>query len=333
MRGAQNELSSAGASGEARPGGVEVDQLNIWVLVDNYYDTNRAEGKNTLRYRVVPGKSIHAEHGLSYYIQTVVDGKTSTCMFDYGLDATGVLNNMDLLGLDVGNVNAFGLSHGHYDHYSSAVEIFRRNQSRIAPGTPFYAGAEAFARRYSLRPNTTEHADLGQLSKEDIEALGLKVVEVSRPTQIIPGAYLTGNIDRVTPYEKVPSTMLVKREGELEQDDFRGEQALFFKVKGRGLVILSGCAHAGIVNTVKQARKLTGMDKVHAVMGGFHLINTKPEVIDSTVGEIKKMSPDHVIPTHCTGFEATVAFSRAFPDAFTLNTVGTRYRFESGEIA
>ena len=305
----------------------EVDKLTVWVLTDNYYDVNRQEAKITKRYRAVSGKSIHAEHGLSFFLETVIDGKTSACMFDYGLDPLGVMNNIALLGLDIGKANAFSLSHGHWDHFTAAVSILRQNQSRIPGRTPFYVGEEVFARRYSLRPGTTEFADLGQLRKEDIEALGLEVVEVKNPLQIIPGVYISGNIKRVTSYEKVPPTLLVKRGEKPEPDDFRGEQALFFKVKGKGLVVLSGCAHAGIVNTVKHAQKIAGTDKIHAVMGGFHLINAKPEVIQNTVADIKAMKPDYIVPTHCTGFEAAVAFSREMLNEFILNTAGTQYTF------
>ena len=168
----------AAAMAQGTPRVTEVDKVTIWVLTDNYYDALRPDSKITKRYRVVPGKSIHAEHGLAYYLETVVNGKISACMFDYGLDPVGVLNNVTMLGLDLGKANAFSLSHGHFDHFMSAVSLLKQNQSRIARGTPFYVGEEAFARRYSLRPGTTEAADLGQLRKEDIEALGLKVVEV-----------------------------------------------------------------------------------------------------------------------------------------------------------
>ena len=306
---------------------IEVDKVTVWVLTDNYYDALRPDSKITKRYRVTPGKSIHAEHGLAYYMETVVDGKTSACMFDYGLDSSGVMNNIALLGLDLGKANAFSLSHGHFDHFLGAVSILKQSQSRIAAGTPFYVGEEAFARRYSLRPGTTEAADLGQLKKEDIEALGLKVVEVKKPVQISPGTYVSGNIERVTTYEKVPPSLLIKRGEKPEPDDFRGEQAVFFNVKGKGLVVLSGCAHAGIVNTVKHAQKITGIDKIHAVMGGFHLINAKPEIIQNTVADIKAMKPDYIVPTHCTGFEAIVAFGKEMPNEFILNTAGTRYIF------
>jgi 7,8-dihydropterin-6-yl-methyl-4-(beta-D-ribofuranosyl)aminobenzene 5'-phosphate synthase len=248
-------------------------------------------------------------------------------MFDYGHDAVGVMNNITLLGLDIGKTSAFSLSHGHWDHFMAAVNILKQNQPRIAGGTPFYVGEEAFLRRYSLRPGTTDAADLGQLRKEDIESLGLKVVEVKEPTQIIPGAYFTGNVERVTAYEKVSPSLLVKRGEKPEPDDFRGEQALFFNVKGKGLVVISGCAHTGIVNTVKHAQKVAGTDKVHAVMGGCHVANAKPEIIQNTVADIKAMKPDYIVPMHCTGFEAIVAFANEMPSEFTINTAGTRYTF------
>jgi 7,8-dihydropterin-6-yl-methyl-4-(beta-D-ribofuranosyl)aminobenzene 5'-phosphate synthase len=305
----------------------EVDKLTIWVVADNYYDPLRLDTKITKRFRSVPGKSFHAEWGLAYYVETIVDGKASTCMFDYGSEPTGVINNISLLGIDIGKTNAFGLSHGHWDHYLTATSIFKHHQSQIAAGTPFYVGEEAFARRYSLRPGRTEPDDIGQLQRSDIEALGLKVVEVKSSTQIIPGAFFTGNIERVTSYEKIPPTYLIKRGEKPELDDFRGEQALFFNVKGKGLVVISGCSHAGIVNTVKQAQKVAATDKVHAIMGGFHLVNAKPEIIQNTISDIKAMKPDYIVPTHCTGFEATVAFSKEMPDAFALNTAGTKYTF------
>jgi 7,8-dihydropterin-6-yl-methyl-4-(beta-D-ribofuranosyl)aminobenzene 5'-phosphate synthase len=324
---AAGEALSTGAMAETATGITGVDKLTIWILADNYYDTNEPDTKITKRYRSVAGKSIHAQHGLSYYIETVTAGKTSSCMFDFGLDPADVMGNIALLGLDIGKTNAFSLSHGHYDHYTGAVSILKQNQSKIAPGTPFYVGEEAFNRRYTLRPGATEPTDLGQLSKEDIEALGVKVIELTTPTEIIPGAYSTGKIERITSYEKVPASQQIKRGDKIESDIFQGEQALFFNVKGKGLVVLSGCAHCGIVNTVKHAQKIADIEKVHAIMGGFHLIVAKPALIQSTVADIKAMKPDHIVGTHCTGFRALVALSREMPEAFTINTAGTKYTF------
>ena len=307
----------------------EVDTVRIWILTDNYYDALRSDNKVAKRYRVTAGESIHAEHGLAYFLETVIDGKTSTCMFDFGLDPIGVIKNAKLLKIDLGRADAFVLSHGHFDHWSGAIVILKQNNGRTERGTQFYVGEEAFLHRYSRRTGNDELMDIGQLDRQAIQESGVRVTEVKMPTQIIPGCYCTGKIERVTEYESVPPGLLVERDGKIQPDDFRGEQALFFEVKGKGLVVLSGCAHAGIVNTVKQAQRVSGIKKVHAVLGGFHLINAKPEIIQNTVTEIKEIGPDFIAPAHCTGFEAIVAFSQAMPEEFILNTAGTQYTFSA----
>jgi 7,8-dihydropterin-6-yl-methyl-4-(beta-D-ribofuranosyl)aminobenzene 5'-phosphate synthase len=174
---------------------------------------------------------------------------------------------------------------------------------------------------------TDELMDIGQLNRQAIQESGVHVTEVETPTQIIPGCYCTGKIERVTEYEIVPPSLLLERDDKIQPDDFRGEQALFFNIRGKGLVVLSGCAHAGIVNTIKQCQRVSGIKKVHAVLGGFHLINAKPEIIQNTVADIKEIGPDFIAPAHCTGFEAIVAFSRAMPEEFILNTAGIQYTF------
>jgi len=189
----------------------EVDQVRVWVITDNYYDALRQDSSIAKRHRVVPGTSIHAEHGLAYFVETLIDGQASSCMFDFGLDPNGILNNIGLLELDLGKANAFALSHGHFDHWSGAVEILKQNRARIARNTPFYVGEVAFLHRYSLSPGTSEIVDIGQFDRRDIEAMGLKVVEINEPTQVIPGVYSTGRIERVTEHERMSSSLLVER--------------------------------------------------------------------------------------------------------------------------
>lgn len=307
----------------------EVDSVRVWILTDNYYDALRPDGPGVKRFRVAPGECMHAEHGLAYFVETVTGGRISRCMFDFGLDATGVMNNATLLGLDLAEADAYLLSHGHHDHWTGAAEILRRNSGRIPAGTPFYAGEEAFLHRYTRRSEAAETVDLSALNRASIEATGARVCEVKIPTAIVPGGYCTGFIQRTTEYESITPGMLVERNGRLESDDFRGEQALFFNVKGKGLVILSGCAHAGIVNAVKQAQRNSGIEKVEAILGGFHLINATPERIQRTIADIRAFSPRLVVPAHCTGFEALVAFSQALPRQFVLNTAGTEYTFSA----
>lgn len=305
----------------------EVDAVRIWFLTDNYYDALRPDTAVAHRYRTLPGYSIHAEHGLACYVETAGGGGAGACMFDFGLDPQGVSGNARLLGLDLGKVDAYVLSHGHHDHWGGAEEILGQNHASIAALTPFYAGEEAFCHRFSLRPGSSQPMDIGMLDRSAIEALGLKVCEIRTPAQIMPGGWSTGPITRSTDYERVPQSLLIMRHGQIVPDDFRGEQALFFNLKGKGLVILSGCAHVGIVNTIRHIQQISGIEKVHAVLGGLHLVNAHPDVLRQTLRDMQSIAPDYVVPAHCTGFEALVAFSREMPREFILNTAGTRYVF------
>ncbi len=132
--------------------------------------------------------------------------------------------------------------------------------------------------------------------KEDIEGLGVvKIVEIKDPTPIVPGVYLTGRIERVTDYEKADPRRWVKIGDNREPETFIGEQSVVLNLKGKGLVVLTGCAHVGVVNTVKHAQEITGVRKVHAIMGGFHLTGAKEELIRRTVADIKAMAPDYIM--------------------------------------
>ncbi len=316
-----------------------VEKLVITVITDNYYDTLRwnlfpPDFRLVKRYMIGPGSSIHAEHGLSYFIETWVDGRSHSMIFDYGLDYEGVSKNLGLLKIDLGTIEAMGLSHGHFDHWGTLLSLLKNNKDKIKKGTPLFVGEEAFSQRFAKLPegryDPSGLLDLGQLKREEIEGLDLvKVVEVKEPTMAMPGTLLTGQIERVTEYEKGSPVLMIKRGDKMEQDLFMGEQSLIFNVKGKGLVVLSSCAHAGIVNTVKHAKKITGVEKVHAILGGFHLVGAPPEKVQNTVADIKAINPDYIVPMHCTGWEAITAFEREMPKQFILNTAGTRYIFTS----
>jgi 7,8-dihydropterin-6-yl-methyl-4-(beta-D-ribofuranosyl)aminobenzene 5'-phosphate synthase len=298
----------------------EAEKITITIITDNYTETTRPSYKIANRYT---GKDLYAEHGLSCHIETVVDGRSHSLLFDFGPTFPGLSRNMDLLKIDLDKLEALALSHGHQDHCGGLVELLKSRREKIAKGIPLYVGEEAFAergvgKRVAHRPP----------KREDIEGLGfVKIVEIKDPTPIVSGAYLTGRIEKVTDYEKVDPGRWVKRGDNLEQDNFIGEQSVVLKLKGKGLVVLTGCAHVGVVNTVKHAQRMTGVGKVHAIMGGFHLTGAKEEIIQRTVADIKAMAPDYIMPMHCTGFEAMGAIAKEMPDQFILNTVGTKYVF------
>jgi len=309
----------------------EVEKLTITVVTDNYYDCLRWPDRIAKRTNVVvPGLTLHAEHGLIYYIETMLNGKTSTFMFDFGWDFQGVSRNLQLLDIDLSKLDALGVSHGHLDHHGNLIMLLKSNKARIKKGIPLYVGGETFSRRYVNFPPVYGPVaglnDLGQLNRDDLEGTKMvKIIEIKEPTPIVPGAYLTGDIKRVTDYEKGSPILFIKRGGKLVNDLFPGEQSVVFNVKGKGLVVLSSCAHAGIVNTVKHAQKMTGIEKVHAVMGGFHLVGAPPEKIRRTVADIKTIAPDYIVPMHCSGWEAITSFEREMPKQFVLNMAGTRY--------
>jgi 7,8-dihydropterin-6-yl-methyl-4-(beta-D-ribofuranosyl)aminobenzene 5'-phosphate synthase len=309
----------------------EIEKATIIIITDNYFDALRADSKITKRYRGHPKSSIydsnlHAEHGLACYVETVVDGKPHALMFDFGVDSQGVGRNIGLLGIDFKTLEALVLSHGHFDHWGAMTTLLKAQNEKVPQGIPLYVGEEAFLERFFQSPNAL--ISLEFLNRENIDSLGsVKIVQIKEPVAIIPGAYSSGRIDRVTEYEKIPPMFLVQRGDKKEQDNFIGEQALIMNVRGKGLVVLSGCAHTGIVNAVRHAQKTTGVEKVHAVLGGFHLTGAKPEAIQRTVADIKSIKPDYIAPMHCTGHEAIAAFEREMPEQFILNTAGTKYLF------
>ena len=306
------------------------DTAIVTVITDNYYDAVRQDASIGKTFKAGTGQTIFAEHGLSCVIETLKEGASGVFMFDYGQSPQVLMNNIEVLGIDISNLRAFSLSHGHLDHWGGLVPFLTTYSSHIKAGTPLYVGEEAFAHRFSLRPSGDDLHDLGTLDREGIESLEkIDIINVKEPTEIIPGAWLTGSIERLTTYEKVPPTLLVMREESIEEDDFRGELAVVCNVKGKGLLVISGCAHAGIINTVRYAQKITGIDKVHAVIGGFHLVNADTEIIWQTIADMQDIAPDYIIPMHCTGFEALTAFRDAMPEQFILNTAGTRYAFSS----
>jgi len=306
----------------------ESERIVITVIVDNLADTGRPDykiAKRLERIHSVFDNAPYAEHGLAYHIETVVNGQSHFCLFDYASDAAGTMKNMNLLKIDLKKVEALGLSHDHWDHQAALLGILRAKRNELRNGIPFYVGERFFVGEFQRRPDGNVISQLA-LNREEIEGLGfVKIVEIQEPTPIITGAYLPGKIEQVTDYEKIPPRFLTKKENEYVQETFPGEQAVVLNAKGKGLVVLSGCAHRGIVNTIKHAQKMTGIEKVHAVIGGFHLSGEKPERIQRTVADIKAIGPDYIVPTHCTGFEAITAFAQAMPNQFILNTAGTKY--------
>jgi len=308
-----------------------VDKIEILTLQDNYIEMT-AMDDNAIISRAVPLKegefraSILAEHGFSALVKTTAAGKTHTLLFDFGFSENGAAQNTKTLGVDMTAVEAIALSHGHSDHTGGMDKmtalIGRKN-------IPFVVHPSVFKSPRYLKVREEFKINFPKLTRERLEQAGLDVVEAKEPYPLLDRTILfLGEIPRSTDFEKgFPIAHFVENDVE-KWDAIEDDTSIVMNLKGKGLVILSGCAHAGIINTILYARKVTGIEKVHAVMGGFHLSGALFEpIIDRTAEELKKLAPRYVIPAHCTGRKAIIRIEKEMPDQFILNMAGTKLTF------
>jgi len=308
-----------------------VDRIEILTLQDNYIDM-MAFDNNAIVTRAIPLKegffrqSILSEHGFSAVVRTMGEEKTNTLLFDFGFSEEGAACNAQTLGVDLSLVDAVVLSHGHNDHTTGFDKLAAMIGTR---NIPFVVHPVVFrSPRYLKMPGDMK-IHFSPLEREKIAASGLKLVESTAPYLLLNETVLfLGEIPRKTDFEKGLPIAHYQEKGIEKWDPIEDDTSVVMHLKGRGLVVLSGCAHAGIVNTVHYAKKITGIDKVHVIMGGFHLSGKLFEgIIDRTIDELKKIDPDYLIPCHCTGRKAVMEIEKAMPEKFILNMAGTKMSF------
>jgi 7,8-dihydropterin-6-yl-methyl-4-(beta-D-ribofuranosyl)aminobenzene 5'-phosphate synthase len=306
----------------------EIDRVEITVLVDNYTDLLLLQGSKVVkRGAVLPPNAFLAEHGFSCLIKTAEGGEEHAFLMDVGISGTCLLNNADLLKVDLGKVEAVVLSHGHFDHFYALDKVL----GRLPKGIAVILHPEAFLnRRLNIAPLGVQ-VPLPSLEEAALQKAGTKIHKVREDSTLGEGhALVLGEIERVTEFEKGFPWAEAEVGGKWVKDPFPDDRGVAFRVKNKGLVVIGGCSHAGIINTVKHALKVSGAGKVHAVLGGFHLTGPLFDpIIKPTIEEMKKIGPDYIVPTHCTGWKAINEFAREMPDQFLLNCVGTTYVFES----
>ncbi len=308
----------------------EVDRVTITTLEDNYIDLLTMD-HNEVVARAMPLKgtefsnSIIAEHGFSSVVTTFKDGEQKSVLFDFGLSEDVAARNVEAVNCDLSHVQIAALSHGHMDHFGGMKALAEKLGKK---GLDLVLHPQAFQKCRFVEPIPGVKITLPVLTREYVEDAGFSINETAEPTLLLDGDVLfLGQIPRNTDFEK-GAPMFCEKDGEDVLDPLEDDTSLVVNVKGRGLVVLSGCAHSGIVNTVQHAVSTTGVKDIHAVMGGFHLSGPAGEpLIEPTVNAIKDMAPDYVIPTHCTGRTASMAFERAMPKAFILNMAGTTLTF------
>jgi len=340
-------IRAASAQGAQVPA---VERLVMTNVVDNLYDLFAKGGKldaiSVQRVTVPSNPSPLSEHGLAFHLESLRGSERREILLDFSATERNLFNNYALLKVDPSRADALILSHGHFDHYGALPDLVRLAQGKLKPGLTLYAGGEdTFCHRVLATAAGT--IDYGQLDRGGLEARGLAVTLAKQATVVAGHAFTSGQIARLTDFERPPAaarleagpmdsacsvthfgaTKVEARPGELVADTFQGEHATAYHVKDRGLVVITSCGHAGVINSVRQIQKVSGVEKVHAIVGGFHLAPAPDEVVAKTVEAFKAIDPDYIIPMHCTGFNAIMAVRQAMPKKLVMPSTGTRVAF------
>lgn len=342
----------------------EIDSLSITLLMDNYTDRLLPLSYPAIRNPMVKNEQFLpppvAEHGFSALVRAVCYGKSEegnkgkTCtesitLFDCGTSENGVAHNADILGINFKSINSIILSHGHFDHFTGLFNILTRINKPIR----IICHPDAFLRRWIIFPNGKDKAKMPFLDKEELQRQGVIITAKKTPSIVsgdnveehqylsnsdnntsAPKLLVTGQIPRNTPYEK-GFPMQYKEDpanGNLIPDPLvNDDQAIVANLREKGLVVISGCAHSGIINTVNYAKSLAGINKIFAVVGGFHLTGggIYEEAIEPTISELKSMDPRYLIPCHCTGWKATSRIIQELGEKFLQPTTCTTFTFDS----
>lgn len=318
-----------------------VDEVVITTLVDNVFDGLLTDQERVRRASFGAGRTpapqfvdgattvgLLAEHGFSALV-TVRRGDTTTrLLFDTGLSPDAMVTNADRLGVDPGDVQAVVLSHGHFDHAGGLAGLAGKRGVR---SLPMVVHPYAWTRRRLVIPG--RDAELPTLSKRALGNEGFDVIERRQPSLLVDGAVLiTGEVDRTTDFEKGMPQAHQAWDGTTWSHDplVIDDQALVVHVRGQGLVVLTGCGHAGAINIVRHAMRLTGVSQLHALLGGLHLGGPAFEpVIPPTVAALVDYSPTLLVSGHCTGWRAQHALAAALPAAWVPGSSGTEYRLSA----
>jgi 7,8-dihydropterin-6-yl-methyl-4-(beta-D-ribofuranosyl)aminobenzene 5'-phosphate synthase len=306
-----------------------VDRVEVTIVIDNFVDVLIAGSEDVRRYvehDFSDRNQLIAEHGFSALVTVESGGRRSSVLYDAGLTPDALGRNLDVLGVSVTDLRAIVISHGHADHHGGLEGLFARYGHRRLP---FVIHPEAWRERKVVFPTGNE-LRLPPPSRADIEAEGLELVEERGQTLLVDDSVLvSGQVERVTDFEQGFPIHYGRSDGGWEPDPMIwDDQNVIVHVKDKGLVIVSGCSHAGAVNVLRNAQRLTGETRVAGFIGGCHLTGGLFEpIIEPTVAAFAAASVGRVLPAHCTGWKAVHLLARAMPEAFVQPAVGTVVSF------
>jgi 7,8-dihydropterin-6-yl-methyl-4-(beta-D-ribofuranosyl)aminobenzene 5'-phosphate synthase len=306
-----------------------IDGVEITTVMDNSLDLLMASTPIAQRFpphrELFSPQQLRAEHGVSLLVTILNQGKRETILFDTGVTPDGALHNLALLGVDLGSIQAIVLSHGHTDHTQGLDGLLDTLGKRRLP---ILLHPDAFLkRRMVVHDNVI--IDLPPPSLHDLEREGIELLVERGPSFLINGTVLvTGQIERVTAFEQGLKTQETEIDDVWQPDPWvYDDQAMVIHVRNKGLVVITGCGHAGVINILYQVRAQTEVEQIYAVLGGFHLTGALFEpIIPQTVEALRQINPAVIVPAHCTGWRAAQRIAQTMPEAYTPNSVGTTFK-------
>jgi 7,8-dihydropterin-6-yl-methyl-4-(beta-D-ribofuranosyl)aminobenzene 5'-phosphate synthase len=259
--------------------------------------------------------SLWAQHGLSIFLELNFGSESMKLLWDTGASSEVMLHNADALDLDLCHLDLICLSHGHYDHTGGLMGVLQRRNGRVC----ILAHPDIFLPKLKERP-TLQYIG-PPFTRTQAEAAGAIMLDCRSPLDVAPGVMSTGEVARLESFEKVEGFWTVK-DGQYCEDSIPDDQALAINLPGKGLVVITGCAHSGIINTIRHAQKITGVEELHAVIGGFHLMGADEKRINATAKALQNLDPAIVRPGHCTGQKAVCRLQEALGERCRPLAVG-----------
>lgn len=304
------------------------DRVEITTIMDNSLDLGIAGNEFVKRLPLQTDAFSNplpiAEHGFSALVDITRGGVTRRILFDTGVSPNGILHNLAVLNLTPASIDAIVLSHGHTDHAMGIMGLLTQmGRKKI----PFILHPDAYLSRKLILPNGHE-VNIPNPKKQELADQNIELIESVGPSMLFDETTLvSGEVARTTEFETGFPIHYAKKNGDWNPDPLiNDDQCLILNVRNKGLVIVTGCGHAGIINTIRNAQNISGIKQIYAVIGGFHLTGALFEpIIKPTIGELTKIAPSLIVPGHCTGWKATHEVARQLPEAFVQNSVGTTF--------
>ena len=261
------------------------------------------------------GKSLLAEHGLSFYIEA----GDRRILFDTGQNLA-ITNNARVLGIDLNRIEAVVLSHGHYDHSGGLQSVLQTNRNFTLYGHP-----DVFSQKVKKTNGNYKYIGI-PIDQSDFEGSGVSLKLSRNPVEVAPGVTASGEIALENDFEDVESDFFLKKENEITRDTLADDQCLILET-AKGLVVLLGCSHRGVINTLNHVARIKGTDKIHAILGGLHLGKASDGKLAKIIEHLRGFDLEMVGVGHCTGPRAFLALANEFKDHVFLNTVGKAIEF------